>query len=155
MVPLFIMENPMGRPRFVIGLKSNRSIGDVGPRIPDSEVGFAVKFSGKTEMIHLFELTHGTNFRNLRFKAMFEKCFRSWDESIRGLSTLWRRDWSFPPRPGRDRSKRSSIHHPPGLLARYSLFGGFLLLVSSVSVAQDPATVGQFSSVTTWPYTAA
>src|SRR6476619_8227044 len=69
-------------------------------------------------------------------------------------ATLWRRDWSFPPRPGRDRSKRSSIHHPPGLLARYSLFGGFLLLVSSVSVAQDPATVGQFSSVMSWPYVA-
>ena len=85
---------------------------------------------------------------------MLEKCFRSWDESIRGLNTLWRRDWSFPPRPGRDRSKRSSIHHPPGLLARYSLFGGFLSLVSSVSLAQDPATVGQFSSVTSWPYVA-
>jgi hypothetical protein len=34
MVPHVIMENPMGRPRFVIGLKSNRPIGDVGPRIP-------------------------------------------------------------------------------------------------------------------------
>jgi len=31
---LVSMENPMGRPRFVIGLKSNRPIGDVGPRIP-------------------------------------------------------------------------------------------------------------------------
>ena len=70
------------------------------------------------------------------------------------VSTHLRPGWSFPPRPGRDRSKRSSIHHPPGLLARYSLFGGFLSLVSSVSVAQDPATVGQFSSVTTWPYIA-
>src|SRR5437773_11781414 len=82
---------------------------------------------------------------------MGEKCFRSWDKSIRGLSTLWTRDWSFPRRPGRDRSKRSSIHHPPGLLARYTLFGGFLLLLSSVSVAQDAATVGQFSSVMSWP----
>src|SRR6266480_943790 len=85
---------------------------------------------------------------------MSEKCFRGWDESIRGSKTLWRRDWSFPPRPGRDRSKRGSIHHPPGLLARYSLFGGFLLLVSSVSLAQDPATVGQWSSVMSWPYLA-
>ena len=85
---------------------------------------------------------------------MLGKCFRGWDESLRGLNTLWRRDWSFPPWPGRDRSKRSSIYHPSGLLARYSLFGGFLLLVSSVSLAQDPATVGQFSSVTTWPYIA-
>src|SRR6476660_7820442 len=86
---------------------------------------------------------------------MLGKCFRGWNESIRGLSTLRRRDWSFPPRPGRDQSKRSSIHHPPGLLARYSLFGGFLSLVSSVSVAQDPPTVGHFSSVTSWPYVAA
>ena len=85
---------------------------------------------------------------------MSGKCFRSWDESIRGLNTLWRRDWSFPPRPGRDQSKRGSIHHPPGLFAGYSLFGGFLLLVSSVSLAQDPATVGQFSSVMSWPYVA-
>ena len=85
---------------------------------------------------------------------MLGKCFRSWNESIRGLNTLWGRDWSFPPRPGRDGSKRSSIHHPPGLLARYSLFGGFLSLVSSVSLAQDPATVGQCSSVMTWPYIA-
>ena len=52
-----------------------------------------------------------------------------------------------------DRNAGPSITRP-GLLARYSLFGGFLSLVSSVSVAQDPATVGQFSSVTTWPYVA-
>src|SRR6266513_2890513 len=85
---------------------------------------------------------------------MSEKCFRGWDESIRGSKTLWRRDWSFPPRPGRDRSKPGSIHHPPGLLARYSLFGGFLLLVSSSALAQDLATVGQWSAVMSWPYLA-
>ena len=34
MVFSVIMENLMGRPRFVIGLKSYRPIGDVGPRIP-------------------------------------------------------------------------------------------------------------------------
>src|SRR5512133_2673037 len=83
---------------------------------------------------------------------MNEECFRGLNESIRGLKAVWSRHWLFRWRPVKDRSKRSSIHHPPGLLARYSLFGGFLSLVSSVSVAQDPATVGQFSSVTSWPY---
>ena len=72
----------------------------------------------------------------------------------RGSKAVWSRHWLFRWRPGRDRSKRSSIHHPIGLLARYSLFGGFLSLVSSVSVAQDPATVGQWSSVMSWPYKA-
>src|SRR5437660_1969952 len=86
---------------------------------------------------------------------MGEKCLRGVNESIRGSKSGWNRHWLFRWRPGRDRSKRRSIHHPPGLLARYSLFGGFLSLVSSVSVAQDPATVGQFSSLATWPYVAA
>ena len=86
---------------------------------------------------------------------MGEKCLRGVNESIRGSKSGWNRHWLFRWRPGRDRSKRRSIHHPPGLLARYSLCGGFLSLVSSVSVAQDPATVGQFSSVTNWPYVAA
>src|SRR5438132_13749120 len=85
---------------------------------------------------------------------MGEKCFRGVNESTRGSKSGWNRHWLFRWRPGRDRSKRRSIHHPPGLVARYSLFGGFLSLVSSVSVAQDPATVGQFSSVTSWPYIA-
>src|SRR6185312_6323608 len=85
---------------------------------------------------------------------MGEEYFRGLDESIRGSKAWWNRHWLFRWRPGRDRSKRRSIHHPSGLLARYSLFGGFLSLVSSVSVAQDPATVGQFSSVTNWPYVA-
>ena len=34
MVFLLLWHPDWGRPRFVIGLKSNRSIGDVGPRIP-------------------------------------------------------------------------------------------------------------------------
>src|SRR5438046_2321950 len=79
---------------------------------------------------------------------MFGKCFRS-AESLRGINTAWRRDWSFPPQPGRDRSKRSFIH-----LIRCALIGAFLSILASVSVAQDPATVGQFSSVMTWPYEA-
>ena len=85
---------------------------------------------------------------------MGEECFRGVNESIRGSKAGWNRHRLFRWRPVKGRSKRGSIHHPPGLLARYSLFGGFLSLVSSVSVAQDPATVGQFSSVKSWPYVA-
>src|SRR5207253_2160145 len=85
---------------------------------------------------------------------MFEKCFRVWDESIRGSKTMRNRNWSFDWRPVKDRSKRTSVHYPTGLLARCSLFGAFLSILSSVSLAQDPATVGQFSSVVPWPYRA-
>src|SRR5438132_2167934 len=83
---------------------------------------------------------------------MSEKCFRCWNESIRGPKTIRNRDWLFRWRAVRDRSKCASIHHPTGLLARCSLFGAFLSILSSVSVAQDPATVGQWSARTTWPY---
>ena len=65
------------------------------------------------------------------------------------------RHWLFGWRSVKFRSKRISIHCSTGLLARCSLFGTFLSIVSSVSVAQDPATAGQWSTVTTWPYVAA
>src|SRR6266545_3818516 len=85
---------------------------------------------------------------------MSEKCFRFWDESIRGSSTVWDRDWLFRRRPAGDRSKGTAIHHPTGLLARCFLFGAFLLTLSSASIAQDPTTVGQWSATMTWPYEA-
>src|SRR5438477_5480379 len=87
---------------------------------------------------------------------MSRKCFRACGESvISGSKTMRNRHCLFGWRSVKFRSKRISIHCPRRLLARCSLFGTFLSIVSSVSVAQDPATVGQFSSVTTWPYVAA
>ena len=67
---------------------------------------------------------------------------------------MWSRDWLFRQWPVKDLSKRTSIHCPTGLLGRCFIFGAFLSIQSSVSVAQDPATVGQFSARTTWPYKA-
>ena len=67
---------------------------------------------------------------------------------------MWSRDWLFRQWPVKDLSKRTSIHCPTGLLGRCFIFGAFLSILSSVSVAQDPATVGQFSARTTWPYKA-
>src|SRR5438477_701772 len=86
------------------------------------------------------------------FLGMSEECV--WDESIRGSKTMWNRDWLFRRRPVRNRSKRTSIHHPTDRLVRCFLFGAFLSILSSVSVAQDPATVGQWSARTQWPYKA-
>src|SRR5947207_4512880 len=83
---------------------------------------------------------------------MSEECFRVWDESIRGSKTMWNRDWLFRRRPVRNRSKRTSIHHPTALVIRCFLFGAFLSILSSISVAQDPSTVGQWSARTAWPY---
>src|SRR5437773_1398115 len=84
---------------------------------------------------------------------MPNKCFRGWDESITGSHSTGNRDWLFWRRgPVEDRSKRTLIHRPAGLVARCSLFGALLSILSSVSVAQDPATVGQWSARTPWPY---
>src|SRR5437868_13884566 len=66
-----------------------------------------------------------------------------------------KRDCLFCQWPVKTLSGRTSIHHPTGLLSRCFIFGALLSTLSSVSVAQDPATVGQFSSMTTWPYVAA
>src|SRR6266567_2614479 len=85
---------------------------------------------------------------------MSEKCFRGGDESIRGSKTMWNRDWLFRQRAVKNLSRRTAIHYPTGLLGRCFIFGAFLSILSSVSVAQDPATVGQFSSVMSWPYVA-
>src|SRR5439155_25503793 len=85
---------------------------------------------------------------------MSEKCFHVWDESIRGSKTMWKRDWLFRWRAVRGRSKRASIERPTGLLVRCSLFGIFLSMLSPVLVGQDPATVGQWSARTPWPYKA-
>ena len=82
---------------------------------------------------------------------MSEKCFRVWGESIKGSKTMWNHDWLFWQRPVRNSSKRTSIHHPRDLLVRWSLFSAFLSILSSISVAQDPTTVGQWSTKTTWP----
>src|SRR6266480_4726800 len=86
---------------------------------------------------------------------MSEKCFRVWGGSIRGSKTMCNRDWLFRRRPVSNRSKRTSIDYPTDLLVRCSLFGTFLSILASVSVAQDPATVGQWSARTPWPYKAA
>src|SRR6266536_445824 len=86
---------------------------------------------------------------------MSRKCFHVWDESISGLKTMYNCARFFRSRPVRNQSNCTSFHYPIALLARYSLFGGFLLLVSSVSLAQDPATVGKWSAVTPSPYVAA
>ena len=82
---------------------------------------------------------------------MSERCFRVWGESIKGSKTMWNHDWLFWQRPVRNSSKRTSIHHPRDLLVRWSLFSAFLSILSSISVAQDPTTVGQWSAKTTWP----
>jgi len=85
---------------------------------------------------------------------MSEKCFRVWGESIKGSKAMWNHDWLFWQRPVRNSSIRTSIHYPRDLLVRWSLFSAFLSILASVSVAQDPATVGQWSPKVTWPYKA-
>src|SRR5437868_15525392 len=85
---------------------------------------------------------------------MSEKCFRGCDEPVRGSKTMWDRDWLFRWRLVKDLSKRTSLHCPIAALGRCFLIGAFLSTLSSVSVAQDPATAGQFSAVTSWPYLA-
>src|SRR4030095_16342346 len=82
---------------------------------------------------------------------MCGRCFRVWDEFIGGSKGLWSRDCFFRRRPVRDRSKRTLGQHSTSPLARSSLFGAFLSILSSVSLAQDPATVGQWSARTAWP----
>jgi hypothetical protein len=69
------MENPMGRPRFVIGLKSNRPTGDVGPRIPPIQRCLCSEIFWQTEIVHLFELTLWNEFSQSAFLSNVGKMF--------------------------------------------------------------------------------
>jgi len=75
MVPLVIMENPMGRPRFVIRLKSNRPIGDVGPRIPPIQRWLCSEIFWQTKVIDRFELTMRSTLSIYVFRQCLENVF--------------------------------------------------------------------------------